>query len=315
MITKYIRHISFKIFSKIPESKIKDKIRGWVFSSLRKVVFGDIIKNFKELKIKKSGIEDGLPFVKLENGLNFYGYLPSKNEKIFYDKLPVCAKQKINKKCIQVAKDIVKRYVTDHHQKYYKVKSGDTVIELGAYLGFYTIKLAEMVGKSGKVIAVEASKDNFNILKKNIEKNNLDNVILINKVIWDSITKKRLYINYRKDKKQGNDLFKLNVNEQNGWKLIETITIDEILKKYKINKVELMIIEVNGAEVNALKGTKCSLDKIKNVQVAAPYKTNGTPNYKKIYNLLKEKFYVKTEYMKGANSFGIIYAKIKQPSS
>lgn len=63
------------------------------------------------------------------------------------------------------------------------VKKGDIIFDIGAHHGFYTIILALWTGNGGKVIAFEPSVHNFKILQKNIEMNNLHNVILINKAV------------------------------------------------------------------------------------------------------------------------------------
>ncbi len=63
------------------------------------------------------------------------------------------------------------------------VREGDTVFDVGAHHGFFSILMAQWVGKSGKVVAFEPSIHNFKILEKNIELNHLSNVIAINKAV------------------------------------------------------------------------------------------------------------------------------------
>jgi FkbM family methyltransferase len=55
------------------------------------------------------------------------------------------------------------------------VKQGDTVMDVGANFGFYTLVAAEAVGRDGKVYAIEAGANNFNILKRNIHINGFEN--------------------------------------------------------------------------------------------------------------------------------------------
>ena len=50
-------------------------------------------------------------------------------------------------------------------------KEGDTVIDIGAHIGRYTITSSKQVGKTGKVVAIEADPDNFQLLKRNIALN------------------------------------------------------------------------------------------------------------------------------------------------
>ena len=303
----------YRIFSILPESKNKEKIRKIGATKFQKYLYNDILNDISKLEIINSGIKDNLPFVKLKDGSIFYGHFPNKTKELLYNNLPEKTKNKLEKKSMQVAIDIVNRFKKkDIKQKYYKVKPGDTVLEAGAYLGFYTIKLAKEVGPSGKIIAIEALEDNFNILKRNIIANNIKNIVLINKAIWSSCKTLPFYINARHDKKQGNSLFKIRKSEQKKYKEIKTETIDNIIKKLKLNRIDFTIIEINGAEVEALKGADKSLEIVKNLVVAAPYKTGKEKNYINIKDILSErKFNTKVEYRPGSHKIGTIYGNKK----
>lgn len=53
---------------------------------------------------------------------------------------------------------------------------GTTVIDVGANIGLHTVPLAKRVGDDGKVVAFEPDPDNYTILCRNIEWNNVGNV-------------------------------------------------------------------------------------------------------------------------------------------
>jgi len=57
------------------------------------------------------------------------------------------------------------------------IKEGDTVIDVGANIGFYTLLFRSIVGKKGRVIAFEPEPKNFSLLKKTIDTNKFENVI------------------------------------------------------------------------------------------------------------------------------------------
>jgi len=65
------------------------------------------------------------------------------------------------------------------------IQLNDTVIDVGANIGYYTLIFAKLVGKGGMVYAFEPEPNNFALLKKNIEVNNYHNVILENKAVSD----------------------------------------------------------------------------------------------------------------------------------
>ena len=75
-----------------------------------------------------------------------------------------------------------------------EVKEGNNVIDIGANIGYFTLLFAKLVGPNGKVFAFEPDPTNFSILKKNIEENNYDNVILSQKAISDKTETTKLFL-------------------------------------------------------------------------------------------------------------------------
>ncbi len=74
-----------------------------------------------------------------------------------------------------------------------QTKIGDTVVDVGANIGYYTLLLANKVGKTGKVYAFEPDKINFEILAKNVKENNLENVVMINAAVGKKEGKLKLH--------------------------------------------------------------------------------------------------------------------------
>ncbi len=59
------------------------------------------------------------------------------------------------------------------------VRPGDTVIDVGANVGVYTLRLAHLVGPSGRVFAVEPEPGNLALLRENVERNGHANVTVL----------------------------------------------------------------------------------------------------------------------------------------
>jgi FkbM family methyltransferase len=59
------------------------------------------------------------------------------------------------------------------------IKQGDVVIDVGANIGYYTVLFSKLVGDDGKVIAFEPTTHFGEVLRRNIETNNLSNVEVI----------------------------------------------------------------------------------------------------------------------------------------
>ena len=58
-----------------------------------------------------------------------------------------------------------------------EVKSDMVTLDLGANIGYLTLIMAEIIGKKGKVYALEPDENNFKILTENIKLNGYKNVI------------------------------------------------------------------------------------------------------------------------------------------
>lgn len=58
-----------------------------------------------------------------------------------------------------------------------QVQPGDIVVDIGAYIGLYTIALAKRIRPSGKVVAFEPDSKNFIVLKEHIELNGVSNLV------------------------------------------------------------------------------------------------------------------------------------------
>jgi FkbM family methyltransferase len=60
------------------------------------------------------------------------------------------------------------------------IRAGDVVVDIGANIGYFSLLASQLVGSAGKVIAVEAAPETFNLLRRNIERNACRNIQLVN---------------------------------------------------------------------------------------------------------------------------------------
>jgi FkbM family methyltransferase len=128
-----------------------------------------------------------------------------------------------------------------------QAKSGDVVVDVGANIGYYTVLLADKIGKIGKVYAFEPDKTNFEILKKNIEVNDLKNVVAINAAVGKTEGKLKLHKseeNFGDHKLYGND------------REFETVKIINLDKYFSNEKIDLLKIDTQGWEPEVIEGAK-----------------------------------------------------------
>lgn len=171
------------------------------------------------------------------------------------------------------------------------------VMDIGANIGIYTMLLSQIYPKA-KIIAIEASPTIFEMLKSNCKLNNLlfpsgSNVLLINKAISDKddITtefyeKHSMSTMLKEFLTNLSSTILTNQDELNK-KLVKTVTIDNLVETIGVNEISLLKIDVEGAEVLALKGAIKTLThkKIKNMVI----EYHSLENYNYIVKLLEEK--------------------------
>ena len=131
-----------------------------------------------------------------------------------------------------------------------QANKGDVIVDVGANIGYYTVLLADKVGKRGNVYAFEPDKTNFEILVKNIKANKLENVVAVNAAVGSKNETKTLYVSKDNlgDHKLFNDQFlKSNVQKT------KIIKLDDFVKDIKIN---LLKIDTQGWEPEVISGAK-----------------------------------------------------------
>jgi FkbM family methyltransferase len=164
-------------------------------------------------------------------------------------------------------------------------KEGDTVIDIGAHIGRYTITSSKQVGKNGKVVAIEADPDNFQLLKRNIALNKLTNVLPLNYAIFSARTKMKLYEQSASAKY--NSLMLARAARTKNYVEVEADTLDSILKLNEVNQVNWIKIDVEGAEFEVLKGSTKTLSS-KNVSLLIEIHNIEDPShYDNIVDFLK----------------------------
>lgn len=129
-----------------------------------------------------------------------------------------------------------------------EIKEGDTVLDLGANIGYHTLLFARQVGERGKVYAFEPDPINFQLLKKNVEVNGYKNVIMEQKAVSNKSGFMKLYQD--KDSTTSHSL-RRNDSCSNIFNTVEVIRLDEYLGSEKVNFIK---IDVEGAEHHALEG-------------------------------------------------------------
>lgn len=184
------------------------------------------------------------------------------------------------------------------YEKVWQPQSGDTVIDIGAYVGMFTVKASEMVGDTGEIIAIEPCPESFRILKENCAR--CRNVRLIKVAIMNRMGIDKLY--YSRSG-AANSL----VTQWGKYVEVETMTLDQLVKRLKLSRVDFIKIDAEGAGLEILQGATETLEKGTRLVIAAYHDAkDGKREIDGVVKFLKDIGYQIT-YQKGLRSY--VYAQ------
>jgi len=137
------------------------------------------------------------------------------------------------------------------------LSSGAVFIDIGANEGFYTLFAARRVGAEGRVLAMEPSPRELHRLRHNIAINQLENVVVDTRAVG---------------RQQGKATFHIADPEHNGQNTlgdfghqgvtavehieVDLIDLDALAAEHGLNGVNVVKMDVEGAELEVLKGAE-----------------------------------------------------------
>jgi len=131
---------------------------------------------------------------------------------------------------------------TQQYLEFADLKNGDVCLDLGAYAGVSSILMKEEVGNKGVVVAVEADAYTLPCLRRNI-KNYFEScgktIELVEAAVWNHNDG----ISFNSHGNMGSGGY-----EGGSGGLVNSCTISEIVEKFKLNKLDFVKCDVEGAE-------------------------------------------------------------------
>ncbi len=147
---------------------------------------------------------------------------------------------------------------------WFNVKVGETVIDVGAHIGRYTLVAARL---ASKVIAVEPEPSNFSMLCANIRLNGFLNVIALPVALSRDGGKRRFYLSDRGDTATSSLerewRSKRSVGRKPNVIEVQAETLDNLIASFDLQVVDWLKIDVEGHEVEVLQGGSTTLRRTK----------------------------------------------------
>lgn len=141
-----------------------------------------------------------------------------------------------------------------------KVGRINTIIDLGAHIGLATLYFASLF-PDARILSVEPAPENFKLLKKNCETNKID-ATLINKCINSDKGFKKFYLSSVCS--TWHSLLGVSAQQELQHSIeVEMITIDDLLEENRIEEVDILKVDIEGAEGNLFSNCVSWINKIR----------------------------------------------------
>ncbi|MFX1426030.1 MAG: FkbM family methyltransferase [Promethearchaeota archaeon] len=165
------------------------------------------------------------------------------------------------------------------------LKRGDIVLDVGAFIGLSSMIFSKKVGGQGRVYAIEPVM--HDVIKRNIEANGLNNITIIPKAIGNESGEVEIEISdyggdasiTKRDYTKGHYTRKKDV---------ELSTLDLLINELGLKKIDLIKMDIEGAEELAIKGAENLIKQFRPKWSISSYHIdfNNEPQHNKLINLM-----------------------------
>jgi FkbM family methyltransferase len=159
----------------------------------------------------------------------------------------------------------MERYAADTREywlRHYQPKEGDVIVDVGAGRGEDTVTFSRAVGKTGRVIAIEAHPLSFAMLENFCRLNGLTNVTAYQLAVVEKSCSVRIGESgwWQENAIVG--------DEDSSGILVQADTLDELWKREKMGEIAFLKMNIEGSEREALLGMRSVMPHIRQICVA-----------------------------------------------
>lgn len=153
------------------------------------------------------------------------------------------------------------RYMDGGHEPWIQellqaeLRPGDCYFDVGAHTGFFAMIAARAVGPKGCVVAFEADPENAALLKGNVGRNALRQVTIVQAAVWSGSGE----IAFERGAAESNRMqghISEDASAQVAGITVPAVSLDELVFLKGLPAPNLMKIDIEGAEWNALQGAR-----------------------------------------------------------
>jgi FkbM family methyltransferase len=157
--------------------------------------------------------------------------------------------------------DLADLQAISHCCSYSRPVKGTVIIDVGAHIGAYTVLVAD---SHRTLVSVEPDQENFQLLATNVAMNYLSNVTPVNAALSDKCGKTLLYKHARSTRSS-------IISKSGRAVVVETLTLDALVEKYGLRCVDLVKIDVEGAEIDIIQGGSRTISSNQGIRLELGY--------------------------------------------
>jgi FkbM family methyltransferase len=141
----------------------------------------------------------------------------------------------------------------------FSIKDDDSIIDIGGHIGLFSLLVSQK--SNANVYSFEPIEDNFNLLKTNLEINNIKNVFPFNLAVTKNLDEVNLFLS---DDESAHSI----ISKESKSIMVKSISLQKIFDENKIDTCKLLKLDCEGAEYEIIKSLPSEyLDKIQNMAI------------------------------------------------
>lgn len=169
-----------------------------------------------------------------------------------------------------------------------EIRPDQWIIDCGAHFGYYTKHFNQVVAGSGKVLAIEPNPSSVSLLKRRQRREGWSRIAVSPSAAWSSETSLALARDGPFDVAS-----RVSASSAPGDVKVSATTIDRLVATLGIRSLYMIKVDVEGAELEVLKGARATLEKLSPLVVCEI----GNDYRKDVENYCAELF----EFLSGVN--------------
>jgi len=167
----------------------------------------------------------------------------------------------------EIQREILLRHVWDPRITEFvltNLSPGMLFMDIGANVGHFTLVAAQRVGPSGRVVAVEPNPSVAEQLRQNIARSGLSNVAVVEAACSGANERRSFYLADASGiGTTGGSSFSRQNAETDTCVEVACLTVDQLVESTKTTHVDLVKIDVEGAEMSVLRGMTGTLKRFR----------------------------------------------------